>query len=147
MAPLLSPETVGPVDVAVIVFEGNTFNGDVAPALAELQGNGTIRIIDLSFVHKDADGETTFVEVSDADEADRLAALGEGQLDLLNDADLDRIASELEPQSSALVVVWENTWASRVAAAVRDSNGTLAGLVRIPRDVVVEALVALEGEE
>lgn len=28
----LDPDSIGPVDVAVILFEGNEFNGDVAPA-------------------------------------------------------------------------------------------------------------------
>ncbi|WP_329378363.1 hypothetical protein OG625_09735 [Streptomyces sp. NBC_01351] len=39
----LVPDTVGPVDVAVVAFEGNRFNGDVAPALRELQESGVVR--------------------------------------------------------------------------------------------------------
>ena len=31
----LDVDTIGPVDVAVILFEGNKFNGDVAPALSD----------------------------------------------------------------------------------------------------------------
>ena len=38
----------------MILFEGNKFSGDVAPALAELNDNGTVRIIDFAFVRKEA---------------------------------------------------------------------------------------------
>jgi hypothetical protein len=40
MAELPDPATIGPVDIAVIVFEGNRFNGGVAPAIADLQAAG-----------------------------------------------------------------------------------------------------------
>ena len=30
----LTADTIGPVDVAVLLFEGNNFNGEVAPARA-----------------------------------------------------------------------------------------------------------------
>ena len=33
MADIPNPDSVGPVDVAVVLFEGNRFNGEVAPAL------------------------------------------------------------------------------------------------------------------
>jgi len=36
----LDADTIGPVDVAVILFEGNKFNGDVAPALSDLSDSG-----------------------------------------------------------------------------------------------------------
>lgn len=147
MAPALNPDSIGPVDVALFVFEGNEFNGDVAPALVELQQNGTVRIIDLSFVHKDADGTTSYLEVEDAAVADAFAAITGDQLDLLSDTDLEYFASELSPDSSALVVVWENTWAARFAAAVRNSGGETVVLERIPREVVVTALEALANEE
>ena len=73
MTDIPDPDTVGPVDVAVVLFEGNNFNGDVAPAIAELQQNGTVRIIDLAFLTKSADGEAAFVEVEDAGVSDAFA--------------------------------------------------------------------------
>jgi len=53
---------VGPVEYVVIEFPGNQFNGEVAPALARLVESGTVRIIDLVFVLKDADGNVTSLE-------------------------------------------------------------------------------------
>ncbi len=133
--------------MALFVFEGNQFNGDVAPALAELQSNGTVRIIDLAFVSKDADGGTAFIELEDADVADAFAGLSDGQLDLLSDDDLDFYADTLEPDSSALIIVWENSWAARFAAAVRDSGGYVESMVRIPRQDVLVAIAAINEDE
>ena len=59
---------LGPVDYMIVAFPGNNFTGEVAPALAKLVENGTIRIIDLAFVGKDADGNVVAFELSDLDE-------------------------------------------------------------------------------
>jgi hypothetical protein len=59
---------VGPVDVYIIGFPGNKFTGRIAPAILELVENGTIRVLDLLFVMKDADGVVTTLEASDLDE-------------------------------------------------------------------------------
>jgi hypothetical protein len=140
----LDVDSIGPVDVAVILFEGNKFNGDVAPALAELNSNGTVRIIDLAFVRKGADGTTSVFEAADTEVADAYEGVYENQFDLLSDEDLAEIADELEADSSALVIVWENSWAARIAAAIRDSRGRLISQDRIPRETVLQAIADLE---
>jgi len=59
---------VGPVDVYIIGFPGNKFNGRVAPAILELVENGMIRILDLLFVSKDSEGVTTVIQAEDLDQ-------------------------------------------------------------------------------
>ncbi|WP_419996284.1 DUF6325 family protein [Streptomyces boninensis] len=143
----LQADTVGPVDVAVIGFEGNHFTGDIAPALLELQGNGTVRILDLSFVSKDGEGAVSTVEVSDSAVAAAFAQVTEDEFDLLSDEDLKLAAEQLPLESSALVVAWENTWAARLARGVRDSQGRVLFMERVPHDDVVRAITALDEEE
>ncbi|HUZ56137.1 MAG TPA: DUF6325 family protein [Streptosporangiaceae bacterium] len=144
MAGLLQADRIGPVDVAVIAFDGNDFNGDIAPALADLQASGTVNVIDLAFVRKDADGSTAIVEVADDDAASAFDRIADSQFDLLSEADLIDLARGLEPASSAMVVVWENSWAARFASAVRQSHGRVAMLERIPHENVERAITALE---
>ena len=140
----LDTDSIGPVDVAVIVFDGSQFNGDVAPALAELNENGTVRIVDLAFVRKDLDGAITVIEVGDAELGGAFEAFGRTQFDLLSDEDLAEISEGFEPGTSALIIVWENTWAARFAAAVRDSKGEVVLMERIPRESVMRAVAALD---
>ena len=63
--------TVGPVDVITIGFPGNKFSGQIAPALMELVDSGTIRVLDLLFVQKDAEGALTTLEIEDLDQEGR----------------------------------------------------------------------------
>ena len=58
---------VGPVDMVIMGFPGNKFTGRIAPALMELVDSGTIRVIDLLFVMKDADGTVATIEAADLD--------------------------------------------------------------------------------
>ena len=143
MTVLVQDDTIGPVDVAVLYFEGSKFNGEVAPALLELQESGIVRIIDIALIVKDFDGVATFVELEDADIAEAFDMVDQS-LDLLSEEDLAGLGEGLDPGSSAIIVVWENTWAGRLAAAVRGSNGRLVALERIPHDVVLNALAALD---
>jgi Family of unknown function (DUF6325) len=143
MPALLDANAIGPVDVAVIRFEGSEFSGDVAPALSELDRSGTVHIIDLAFVRKEADESISYLEIDDAAVAKEFESLADSQFDLLNDEDLTKIADALEPDTAAMVVVWENSWAARLAAALRDSHGQVVAQERIPRDAVLRAIAAL----
>ena len=58
---------------------------------------------------------------------------------LFNDEELVAIGQELELNSSAAVLVWENVWARQVAQAMRDAGGVLIAFERVPHDVVQAA--------
>jgi hypothetical protein len=92
---------IGPVEYLIVAFPGNKFTGDIVPALAEQVEAGTIRVIDLAFVTKDADGNVGAFELSDLDSEVEQAfgALSGGDGGLLNSEDLDAAAEELEPNS------------------------------------------------
>src|SRR5258708_31442696 len=113
MPVVLEADRVGPVDVAVIACEGSDFSGDVAPVLADLQANGTVNVIDMAFVRKAADGSTSIVELGDEPVAGVFEQLADTQVELLSEADPADLAGALAPDSAAMVVVWENRWASR----------------------------------
>jgi hypothetical protein len=132
---------IGPVEYMIVAFPGNKFRGEIAPALKDLVDSGTIRIIDLAFVAKGSDGEVVALEVSDLD-ADVQAAfeeIGGAATGLFNEDDLAAAAEELEPDSSAALLVWEDLWATRLAEAIRAADGVLLDLERIPHEVVIAA--------
>jgi hypothetical protein len=139
---------LGPVELLVIKFPGNEFKGEIVPALRELVENGTIRIIDLLFIRKDADGTVTANELMDLAPGlyelfDPLVSDIEG---LLADNDVQALAGALENNSSAGVLLFENVWATRFRDAVVNANGQLILSERIPRSVI-EAAAAASQEE
>ena len=134
-------DEIGPVDYMIVAFPGNEFRGEIAPALAELVEAGTIRIIDLAFVGKDSDGEIVAFEVSDLDPDVRegLEKIGIEVSGLFNEDDLMSAGEELEPNTSAALLVWENVWARDVAQKMRDAGGVLLDFERLPHEVVQAA--------
>jgi hypothetical protein len=134
--------SLGPVEIAVIAFPGNQFTGEIAPALADLVSSGTVSILDLVFVTKDADGNVAGVELSDVDDevaAPYMELDGEVQ-GLLSDEDFEQVGDLLDPDSSALAIVWENSWARSFISAVRGAGGVLVAHDRIDADTVAAAL-------
>ena len=134
-------EEIGPVDYAIIAFPGNKFRGEIGPALADLVENDTIRIIDVTFVGKDQNGDAVAMELTelDPDVQSALESIGVEVGGLFNDEDLTAAAEALEPNSSAVLLVWENVWARKVAQAMRDAGGELVAFERLPHDVVQSA--------
>jgi uncharacterized membrane protein len=137
--------SIGPVEYVVIAFPGNRFKGEIVPALAELVDNDVIRIIDVAFIKKDADGNTTMFEY---DTLDDVLAFGFADVDgeaggVLNDEDLELAAEALEPDSSAALIVWEHRWATGVAQAIRNAGGRIVAGERVPDEIVKQALADL----
>jgi hypothetical protein len=132
---------LAPVDYMIVAFPGNEFKGEIAPALADLVEKGTIRIIDLAFVAKDADGNIGAFELTDIDPDVRkgFENMGVEVNGLFNEDDLQAAGEELEPNSSAALLVWENLWAKDVAQALRNAGGELLDFERLPHEVVQAA--------
>jgi hypothetical protein len=132
--------TIGPVEYIVVGFPGNEFTGAIAPELIELVESGKIRILDLIFIGKDANGETVSFEVEDMPGfADVDADVG----GLISPEDIEHAADRLEPNSSAALLIWEDLWAARFAEAMRSSGGVLLEGARIPHEIISAALDSL----
>jgi Family of unknown function (DUF6325) len=145
-------DELGPVDWIVVEFPGSKFNGEIAPALRDLVERGVIRVLDLLVLKKDADGSLEAFELSDLDpgEVGELRSYENELAMLLSEDDVTAVAAAVEPGSSAAVLVWENTWATPFAVAVRRSGGQLVASGRIPVQAILAAIEAddeAEGDE
>jgi hypothetical protein len=138
---------LGPIDIAVIAYPvGAPMAGDAAPLLMDLVDRGIIRVLDVMFVAKDADGSVSGFEAKDLDDK------GVGDFEvfegassgLLGDSDVGIAADALEPGEAGAVIVYENSWAAAFAGAVRRNGGVLVATQRVPHEAVVEALDAAE---
>jgi uncharacterized membrane protein len=153
----------GPMQLLVIGFEGAEFTGEIAPELRRLREHDVVRLIDLLFVTKDADGRVTTMETTDlsTEESAELGAIvgalmgygaaGEEGAEvgaIAGAAEAERIAQPLRddvwyvadaipPGTSAAVAVLEHRWAIGLRDAVMRAKGSaLAEAWLHPSDLV-----------
>ncbi len=128
---------VGPVDVFIIGFPGNKFTGRIAPAILDLVENGTIRVLDLLFVMKDAEGVVTSLRASDLDdEGADFVSIDIAQPGALGHEDAEEVSDDLPSNSAAMLIAFENLWAAEVVDALQAADAVLIDSIRIPADVV-----------
>ena len=137
--------TLGPIELLVVKFPGSQFTGEILPAIRELVESGTVRIVDLMLMARDGEGNVALYEFSDLDPdlAGQFEPLVTETTELLNEDDVYQLAELIEPGSSAGVVLFENTWAARFAAAIQDAQGEVVLNERIPRVVIDEIAAAM----
>ena len=135
--------TTGPVEYLVLAFPDDTVSADIAPELADLVDKKVIRVLDAVIVTKHASGEVFSAEL---DEIDGLGAFLDidGEFGgLIGPDDVSFVGEELDPGSSAVVLLIEDLWAAPLASALDRSGAVLLAGTRIPQDLVDAAIAAL----
>ena len=135
---------LGPVEMVVVQFPGTEVKGDIVPAIKELVEQGTIRVIDILFLKKDEQGHVTIMEMDELDDVsfaafDPIVAEIDG---LVSQEDIEELAATLENNTSAGVMLFEDTWATRLHDAILKAQGKLVLNDRIPHSVIEQALAA-----
>jgi hypothetical protein len=146
VAPSDDDDTMGPIGYLIVEYPGNTMTGHAFSELLRLVDRGLVRVLDLRFVMRGADGSLTVMELSDVD--------ADGQFDfglfagvssgLLDESDLEEAANAIEPDSAAAVLVYENRWAAPFARALREAGANLVAAGFIPQDALLASLDAAE---
>ena len=139
-----SLDELGPVDYVVVEFpaETSSFTGEMVQELVALVEAGTIRVIDILILTKDADGAIEAMELSDIDELGPLEAIEAELAELLAADDVVHLAAAMDPGSTAGVLVYENLWAAPFASAARRSGGRLIANGRIPIQAIIASIEA-----
>jgi hypothetical protein len=138
--------SLGPVEYVIIGFPGDRVSDDIAPALTALVASDTVRILDLLFLFKDANGRVVVREFDELDAALRFADVDGAAEGVLNEDDALIAADALEPETCGVLLVWEDRWARPFADSVRAAGGVLLGGQRIPPEIVESTLAGLPGE-
>jgi Family of unknown function (DUF6325) len=142
-----SLEELGPIDMIVIGYPpGAPLTGEAIPILLDLVDRGLVRVIDALFVTKNDDGTFSGFDVADLepDTAGDLTVFAGATTGLIGDEDVSMVAGEIEPGTSAAMIVYENRWAAPFAAAVRRNGGRLIASERIGTQDLIDALDAAE---
>jgi uncharacterized membrane protein len=155
---------IGPVQLLAIGFgsEAN-FEGRIMDELAKLENQKTIRILDLLFVHKDAEtGDLLALDYQGEELGAIIGALlgfefeGDEQLTGsteeerveshafgLSQREIEGMAASLEPGTSAGFLLVEHVWARDLKRAIRQTGGVPMGEGFLTPEAVAEVVVEL----
>lgn len=138
--------SVGPVDFFVLRFPGNNFRGEIIPAIQELVDAGTVRIIDILFAVRDGDADVRVLELQEipSEVFARFDPVVGEVTGLMTPDDVQKLSAGMEPDSSMALLLFENTWARKVADAIQAADGEVVLFERIPRTVVQELIAERE---
>lgn len=125
---------MGPIQFVAIEFPGNQFKGEVIPELREVVDKGLIRIIDLVFIKKDRHGNVSTFELENTDEetVGQFSPLTSDITGMLSEEDLEKVAAEVNNNSSVALFLFEHAWAARFKEAVMRANGQVVVDYRVP---------------
>src|SRR5215218_5885655 len=141
-----SLDQLGPVDYIIVEFPAgaSNFTGEMADELVALVESGTIRVIDVLILTKNADGSIDATELSEIENLGPLQTVEAELEELLAADEVEHLAAAMEPGSTAGVLIWENLWAAPFASAARRSGGQLIANGRIPIQAIIASIDADE---
>ena len=145
-AMLGQPGELGPVQIIVVGFDGNNFEGRILAELEELSERGIISLLDLLFVTKDESGRVAAVEASalGVEAAEEMGAIlralvgfGEedeapaeaefGDADAYDDDRVWCVGDSVPPGRAAAIVLLEHLWAIPLREATEAASGEVLG--------------------
>jgi len=134
---------LGPIDYLAVEWPDRHVTGEGFRLLMDLVDRDVVRVLDLLFIAKDADGKVSTVDAANVAHSDaldeRLWGLSSG---LLDRSDIDEVSSAIGPGSLAGILVYENVWAVPMWTAIDRSSARLVGAGRIGADDLIAALDA-----
>ncbi|HYO89394.1 MAG TPA: hypothetical protein VER79_12145 [Candidatus Limnocylindrales bacterium] len=151
--------TMGPVQLLLIKFDtADRFTGAIRKEIADLRRRGLLRLLDLLFVAKTADGRLSTMTYSDLNDEQAVEfgsalkkMLGLEDIEMLSDAqafelveeslglsarDLPALAESIAPGEAALVLLVEHVWAGKLRGAIHQSGGRITMQALLTRDVL-----------
>ncbi len=138
--------TLGPLEYVVVGFAGNRFDGSIAREIGKVVESKVIRLIDVVFVGRDADGNGVILEIDNEDDP-RLASLAPlvaDRMGLFTPEDLENIAASLPLNTSGVALLFEHRWAENIKDAMAAAGGFLVTRTVVPPEVLEEVSAELE---
>ena len=136
----------GPIDFLLLEFDPTKTDGSVAAALGDLLDRGIVALYDFLVITKAEDGTIAALDIS-ADGTVGFGAFAGARSGLVGDDDIAEAGAALEPGRAAALFVYENTWAIPFIAAARAADAEVVASARIPSDVIIATLDALDAAD
>ena len=131
-------KAAAPVEMVLIKFPKNEFRGEIAHAVSDLVDRNIIKVIDILFVTKDENGAIDVVEATDMENEayEAFTPLISKSGGMLDEQDAEELTDRMENNSSAGLMLFEDTWARELAEAVDRAGGDVIISERIPREAL-----------
>jgi hypothetical protein len=156
---------LGPIQLIAFVFDStDKFKGQIRRELDALRGRGLIRVIDLLFILKEADGTVRSLQASDLLEHEaaefgallrRMLAIGaadeesaylgellsavmpSGPGQGLSLADIQAAATGIPAEKAAALLLFEHTWTIGLGEAILSADGRMVAQGFVTRDALL----------
>jgi hypothetical protein len=139
-------DVTGPIDFLLLEFDPAKTDGSVAKALGDLVDQGVVALYDFLVIVKGDDGTVTALDIS-ANEIGGFNVFAGARSGLLDGDDIAEAGAGLEPGRAAALFVYENRWAVPFIAAALAADAEVVASARIPSDVIMATLDALDAAE
>jgi hypothetical protein len=140
---MIEMDDTGTIDWFVVEFRGGRpVDGSLVLPILDLVDRRLIRILDALVFRKNADGGLETLSTNDL-EREQHGLLGElagATSGLIDVEDSTRVGDILEPNSAALMIVYENLWSLPFTRAAQMAGGELVASGRISVEAVVARL-------
>jgi hypothetical protein len=136
---------LGPLEYVVIGVSDQQLKSALISELNAIQEAGKIRVVDLIFVSKSADGAVAIQEVSELIE-EELAEFGDiavNLMGLMTAEDITQLTGQIPPDTSAIVILIEHTWVIGLTEAVRKNGGMVFAAGMVSHDVLAHVSAEL----
>lgn len=134
----MTVDSFGPADLYVVAFPEDHVPAAVKQALLDTLSSGVLTLLDLTVIKKALDGSVQVIEIENLGDEFDLTVVEANSTGLIGEEDIDPLAADMAPGTSALAILLENTWARSLAGAVLGSGAVVLAAERIPAAVVNE---------
>ena len=139
-------EILGLIDYLAVEWPCGHVTGEGFQLLLDLVDRDIVRVLDLEFITKAADGTVRKVALGDIEHAGDVDVTiwDSASSGLLDQSDIDQVAAVIEPGSLAGILVYENLWSVPLMTALDRSSARMVGNGRI---IVADLLTALDSPQ
>lgn len=140
----ITPYTVGPVDLVVVILDSDQPGAGVVDALSGQVFAGTVRLLDMVTVAVSAAGRVDWAEADGLEY--ELAGLRRRTPGLIGGEDIQHLARRVPRGGHALIALLELSWLRRLSGDIADAGGVVAQVERIPA-AVANAVLDAAGDD
>jgi len=141
--------TYGAVDFLALEFENEKLKGEILPELIDLVEKKIVRVIDAVILQKYQDGSFQALEINQLSPEllgifDPLNVEVSG---LIQVEDIAGLAEQMGKGTTVAALLFENMWSVKFKEAVLRANGRVVEHLRVPPELVEEALEMISTAE